>query len=96
MSWAGIGISTFNIQFIFSPEEGRTVYIGFNAALGGVMGFLGTLAGSGLLLLFGNAGVAILPHGVGGMQVLFALSGIILMLCAAFAHFFIRQSDATT
>jgi hypothetical protein len=96
MSWAGIGISTFNIQFIFSPEEGRTVYIGFNAALGGVMGFLGTLAGSGILLLFGNAGVAILPHGVGGMQVLFALSGIILMLCAAFAHFFIRQSDATT
>lgn len=95
MSWAGIGISTFNIQFIFSPEEGRTVYIGFNAALGGVMGFLGTLAGSGMLLIFGASGLRIASLNAGGMQVLFAISGIILMLCAAFAHFFIKQSDAT-
>jgi MFS family permease len=93
-AWAGIGISTFNIQFIFSPEEGRTVYIGFNAALGGLMGFLGTLAGSVLLVTFGGLGLHISSLEIGGMQMLFAISGIILMLCAVYAHFFIKQSNA--
>jgi MFS family permease len=93
-AWAGIGISTFNIQFIFSPEEGRTVYIGFNAALGGLMGFLGTLAGSVLLVVFGRMGLHISSLEISGMQMLFAISGIILTLCAAYAHFFIKQANA--
>jgi MFS family permease len=90
-AWAGIGISTFNIQFIFSPEEGRTVYIGFNAALGGLMGFLGTLAGSVLLVVFGGMGLHVSSFKIGGMQMLFAISGIILILCAAYAHFVITR-----
>ncbi len=93
-AWAGIGISTFNIQFIFSPEEGRTVYIGFNAALGGFMGFLGTLAASVLLVVFGGMGLHISSFKIGGMQMLFAISGIILILCAVYTHFFIKQSKA--
>ena len=93
-AWAGIGISTFNIQFIFSPEEGRTVYIGFNAALGGLMGFLGTLAGSVLLVFFGGLDLHISSLKISGMQMLFAISGTILVLCAAYAHFFIKQSKA--
>ncbi len=90
-AWAGIGISTFNIQFIYSPEEGRTVYIGFNAALGGLMGFIGTLAGSALLLVFEGLGLQISGFRFGGMQIIFSISGILLTLCSAYAHFFIRQ-----
>jgi len=89
-AWAGIGISTFNIQFIYSPEEGRTVYIGFNAALGGLMGFIGTLAGSVLLVLFNSLGLHVLSFKLGGMQILFAISGILLIFCAAYAHFYIK------
>ena len=90
-AWAGIGISTFNIQFIYSPEEGRTVYIGFNAALGGLVGFLGTLVGSMLLVTFGKMDLHILTFNPGGMQILFALSGILLACGAAYSHFFIKQ-----
>lgn len=94
-AWAGIGISTFNIQFIYSPEEGRTVYIGFNAALGGFMGFLGTLAGSGLLVILHGMELHIAGMKVVGMQVLFAMSGVLLVLCAAYAHFFIKQNKVS-
>ncbi len=88
--WAGLGISTFNIQFIYSPADGNTVYIGFNAALGGLMGFLGTLAGSGLLIVMQGMGLNLSGFMIGGMQVLFLLSGLTLMLSAAYSHFFIK------
>jgi len=92
-AWAGIGISTFNIQYIYSPEEGKTVYTGFNAALGGLMGFFGTLAGSLLLGIFDSIGLQIANQIIGGMQMLFMISGALLMLCSGFAHFFIKQPD---
>jgi Na+/melibiose symporter-like transporter len=88
--WAGLGISTFNIQFIYSPADGNTVYIGFNAALGGLMGFLGTLAGSGLLIVMHGMGLNLSGFMISGMQVLFLLSGLTLMLSAAYSHFFIK------
>lgn len=90
-AWAGIGISTFNIQYIYSPEEGRTVYTGFNAALGGLMGFFGTLTGSLLLGVFDSFGLQLANLTIGGMQMLFLISGVLLMLCSGYAHFFIRQ-----
>jgi MFS family permease len=93
-SWAGIGISTFNIQFIFSPEDGRTVYIGFNTALGGIMGFLGTLTGSFLLGVFENIKPIIAGVEFSGMQILFGLSGIMLLVCSAYANFFIKQAPS--
>ena len=43
MAWAGIGISLFNIQFLFAKREGRTMYLGLNAAIGGIAGFLRAL-----------------------------------------------------
>lgn len=89
-AWAGIGISAFNIQFIYSPEEGRTVYIGFNAAFSGLIGFLSTLAGSALLLLLGGFKISISGFTIGSMQVVFAISGILLAACAAYIHAYIH------
>lgn len=91
VAWAGIGISTFNIQFIYSPENGRTVYTGFNSALGGFMGFLGTLTGSTLLMAFKGLKVDIAGFGIGGMQTLFCASGILLSMAAAYSGFFIKK-----
>ena len=90
-AWAGIGISTFNIQFKFSPEEGRTIYIGFNAALGGIMGFAGTLAGSVLLVVFSKLNMNLTGFTIGGMQIILSTSGVLLALCAGYIHFFIKQ-----
>ena len=91
--WAGLGISTFNIQFIYSPADGNTVYIGFNAALGGLMGFLGTVAGSGLLIVMQGMELNLPGFSVGGMQVLFLISGVTLMLSAAYSYFFIKPLE---
>jgi MFS family permease len=92
-AWAGIGISTFNIQFKFSPEEGRTMYIGFNAALGGIMGFAGTVAGSVLLVVFSKLDLNLSGFTIGGMQIILSTSGVLLALCAGYIHFFIKQPD---
>lgn len=93
ISWAGIGISSFNIQFIYSPEEGRTVYIGFNAALGGLIGFLSTLAGSVLLNVLQHFKISLSGFTIGNMQIVFALSGILLAVCAAYIHIFIHKEE---
>jgi MFS family permease len=90
-AWAGIGISTFNIQYIYSPENGRTVYTGFNAALGGLMGFLGTMGGSVLLGVFDKMGLHIGSFIISGMQMLFFISGALLVLCSLYAKFCIKQ-----
>ena len=90
LSWAGIGISSFNIQFTYSPEEGRTIYIGFNAALSGLIGFMSTLVGSGILVLLSSFKLNISGFTIGSMQVIFAISGILLAVCAAYIHLFIK------
>lgn len=93
LAWAGIGIATFNIQFQYSPEEGRTVYIGFNAALSGVIGFASTLVGSVILSIMGSGKMNFAGLPVGGMQILFLLSGLLLGVCAAYVHFFVKGKE---
>lgn len=93
IAWAGINISIFNIQFIFSPEEGRTVYLGFSAALGGLVGFISTLIGSLILGILNGIKLNLMVFTVGNMQIVFGISGILLAVCAAFVHYFIRNPD---
>ncbi len=93
LSWAGIGISSFNIQFTYSPEEGRTVYIGFNAALSGLIGFLSTLLGSAVLIFLDSFKLNISGFTIGSMQIVFAISGVLLAICAAYIHWFIKPES---
>ncbi len=93
LAWAGIGISSFNIQFTYSPEEGRTVYIGFNAALSGLIGFMSTLVGSFVLFLLHSFKLNLHGFTIGSMQVIFAISGILLGVCAAYIHLFINPES---
>ncbi|MCX8132290.1 MAG: MFS transporter [Clostridia bacterium] len=85
-AWAGINISLFNIQFAYSPEEGRTVYLGFNAALGGIVGFLTAFFGSFVVGSLEGHELMISGFSIGNMQVVFGLSGIFLCGCVAFIH----------
>ncbi|HEY5585445.1 MAG TPA: MFS transporter [Ruminiclostridium sp.] len=87
IAWAGINLSLFNIQFKYAPQEGRTIFIGFNAALGGLSGFLSALIGATLIgALSGikiNIGVTVLDN----MLFLFGLSGLLIVGCAVFASY---------
>lgn len=92
-AWAGIGISIFNIQFALSPEDGKTVYLGFNAALGGLVGFLSTIIGSALLGVFAGLKFSLIGISIGNMQLIFAISGILLGGCTGYIHWFIKLKE---
>lgn len=95
IAWGGINISLFNIQFVYSPKEGRTMYLGLNAAIGGVLGFLSTMVGSVLLKLLQSFKVQILIFQISNMQILFLLSGTLLFVCAIYIHIFIKDIKET-
>lgn len=85
MAWAGVNLSFFNIQFKYAPQEGRTIFVGFNAAFAGVAGFLSALIGASLVgLLNGvkiNIGLTVLDN----MQFIFGVSGVLIICCSLFA-----------
>lgn len=80
-AWAGVNISLFNIQYLFAKKEGRTMYIGLNAAIGGIFGFLSATVGGIIVDL------------TGGMTPVFILSGVILMLCPIMVHFILDKGN---
>lgn len=84
IAWGGITISTLNVQYMFAPEEGRVMYVSANGAYAGIVGFISTLAGAALLTVlkpvyFGG-------FELGTMQMLFAVSGILIGLCVLYVH----------
>lgn len=93
IAWSGIGISLFNIQFMFAPEQGRSVYLGFNAALSGVIGFISTLIGALITGYIGHNKLNVLGLAFGNMQIVFAISGVILFACAIITKFMFRNHE---
>jgi predicted MFS family arabinose efflux permease len=77
-AWSGIGLSLFNIQYMYAKKEGRTMYIGLNAAVGGVFSLVGVLVG----------GLAVNAM---GMQMSFIMSGIVLAFCPIYVKYFVEQ-----
>ncbi|MCX7709904.1 MAG: MFS transporter [Clostridia bacterium] len=86
-AWAGINISLFNLPFLFSPQENRTVYLGFNAALGGISGLAATLLGGQLVNLFEGKVFIIGNVGLSGIQIIIFISSILLAVCTCFGVF---------
>lgn len=95
LAWGGINIALFNIQFIYSPEKGRTVYLGFNAALGGIVGFVFSIIGSFIVKLFDGKTFHILTLPVTKMQVVFGLSGMLLAFCTLYIKLVFKESVST-
>ena len=85
-AWGGINIAIMNIQFKYSPESMKTIYIGFSSAIGGLVGFASSLAGSLLITVLGNYRLTYFGFTAGSMQILFALSGILMILCLAYIN----------
>ncbi|MHB8065154.1 MAG: MFS transporter [Ruminiclostridium sp.] len=93
IAWAGINLSFFNIQFLHAPQEGRTIYIGFNAALAGLAGFISALVGAALVGAIGdtkiNVGVTVLNN----MSFVFGLSGLLIVCCAVFFSYWFKDEN---
>ena len=82
ISWAGINMSLFNIQFLYAPQEGRTVFIGFNAAVSGIVGFISAMVGATLVGKLENINISLGFVNIGNMQFIFGLSGLLLIVCS--------------
>jgi Na+/melibiose symporter-like transporter len=89
-TWAGAAISVFNLPFMYLPEQGRTMYLSSNAAYGALAGFLSTLVGSRILASLKGYNFSILSLNIGNMQLLFAISGVLLVACALYVLFFMK------
>lgn len=91
MAWSGINVALFNLQFDFTPDEKRTVYIGFSAAISGLIGYISAIFGAQLVGLFGDKPVIILGASYDIKQVLFLASAILLAFCAAYIGVFMHS-----
>jgi len=91
IAWAGVNISFFNIQFKHAPQEGRTIYIGFNAALAGLSGFLSALVGATLVGVLSGIKIDIGITVLDNMLFIFGLSGLLIVCCAVFFSYWFKE-----
>lgn len=82
--WSGVNMSLFNIQFKHAPQEGRTIFVGFNAAIAGVTGFASALLGAFLVGVLSNVKIDIGITVLNNMLIIFGISGTLVILCAVF------------
>ncbi|MTK07992.1 MAG: MFS transporter [Hungatella sp.] len=81
-AWGGIAISVFNLQYHYAPEDKRVLYVSANSSYAGLCGFLSTLLGASLLTILPSFQIGNLP--VSGMQILFLLSGSLILGCVLY------------
>lgn len=84
ISWAGINISLLNIPYEYTPDEGKTVYLGFNAALSGLVGFISSMLASWMVGEMQNFRVLFFGMEVTQFQLIFAISGILTVLAGVY------------
>jgi MFS family permease len=90
IAWSGINVALFNLQFDFTPDEKRTVYIGFNAATSGIIGYFAAMVGSQLVSHFGKDKITLLGTAYDIKQILFIVSAILLAFCSLYISLFMR------
>ncbi len=94
LAWSGINISMFNLQYDFMPEEKRTVYIGFNATISGLLGYGSSMIGAVLVGKLSHMQGELFGVSFGIKQVLFLTSGIFVLVCAAYVKLFMKQKPS--
>jgi hypothetical protein len=82
IAWGGIAISVFHLQYHYAPTDKRVPYVSANSSYAGLSGFLATLLGAFLLKVLPSIHVFGFP--MGGMQMLFLLSGTLILGCVLY------------
>ena len=90
---SGINISVGNLQYEYSPEANKTVFIGFSSAIGGIFGFIGTLIGSFLTKILEIYKITVLNIEIGNVQFVFLLSCLIMIVCMVYINRVLRLRE---
>lgn len=93
VAWAGIGISLYNIPYEYTPDEGRTVYLGFNAALSGLIGFASSMLASRMVGVMSNFKGLFAGMSVTQFQLIFLISGLLILSTSAYIRFAIIKPE---
>jgi len=93
-AWSGVNVALFNLQFVFTPDEKRTVYIGFSAAASGIIGYLAAILGSQLVGLFEGSPITVFSLTFNIKQILFLCSALLLFICAGYIFLFMRKKNS--
>ena len=84
IAWAGIAPGIFAVQLDLAPKGDKTAYLGINAAIMGVCGFLSSLVGGYVLQLVMDRNNQLFGRTIYGQQLLSLGSGIILLILTAY------------
>lgn len=95
VAWAGIGPGMFAIQVEYTPADDRTDFLGVNAAIMGVCGFLCSLVGGSILNYFDMNQPQLGGVTIYGQQILSILTGITLLGLAMYVHFSVEKEKNT-
>ena len=90
---AGINISLYNIPYEYTPDESRTVYLGFNAALSGLVGFAASMVASYMVGLMSDYKGNFIGLTVTQFQLIFLISGLLIIATSALIRFTILKPE---
>jgi len=93
-AWGGINVALFNLQFDFTPDHKRIVYIGFSAAISSFIGWIAAMLGADLVGFFEYKDIIISSISINIKQVLFMVSSILLIICSLFIGTFMKQKKS--
>lgn len=90
-AWGGIGISLFSLQYLFAAKKGRTIFIGVNAAISGVVS-LAAVRFSGFIIdrLEGHI-IVMLGLEFGNIQMAILISSIVLLMMPLYIRLVLRK-----
>lgn len=86
IGWAGIGPGMFSIQIEYAPLGDRTDFLGVNAAIMGICGFLSSLVGGAILSFVEANGNQLFGITIYGQQILSVITGVMLLILATYIH----------
>ena len=89
---AGVNISLLNIPYENTPDEARTVYLGFNAALSGLVGFMSSMFASWMVWKMENYRGLLLGMEITQFQMIFLISGMLMVVAGLYIRFAILKT----
>ncbi len=91
LAWGGVGLSLFNIQFIFAAIKGRTIFIAINAAISGVVSLLAVRTGGMIIDRYAMTQINIGLLSFNNIQAVIGMSALVLLMIPLYIHMIVRE-----